>query len=384
MSASLLIVLSVALLVRVGQMLLISGSVRSKNASSAGVRLLLDMAIASLGIWAIGGAFVPGVRDAVITWPHLIGIGNSSGHVFRVLPLILIATAAIHGATAERIRSAPLLILAAGMGVFIPFLLQMSGRAGSPDSGVGIAATAGGAAALVSAIFAGARKGKFNRDLSVNFVPGHNIVLQLTGVMLLIVAYMVIAASGDLLSYRFGERTVSTLMCAMSAALVGASFGKLKFGKIDSGLALASCLGGLTAGAVGVGPTWIAVPLGCALGLIVPWSIMTLEIRFRVDDVTGVVATQLISGVLGMIVASSVAFVRDPTAWVLMWFGFVVIAPVVGAAIAAGVCLACKSQKRLRQSEDAEFDGSDLSELDVNAYPDFQQTMIKSYHLREL
>lgn len=384
MTASLLLMLSITLLVRVGQMLLISGSVRSKNASAVGVRLLLDTAIASLALWAVGGAFVPNTYDKIITWSHLIGIGSSSNHAFAVLPLILIATASIHGATAERIRSAPLLLLSACMGVAIPFLLQMSYRTGSPDSGVGIAATAGGASALVSAIFIGARKGKFNRDLSVNFVPGHNIVLQLAGVMLLVVAYLAISDTARTMGVPFIERLSATLMAAMSATLIGALFGKLKFGKIDSGLALASCLGGLTAGAVGVGPTWIAVPLGAAIGLIVPWSIMTLEIRFRIDDVTGMVATQLISGILGMIVASCVAFVREPTAWVLMWFAFILIAPVVGAGIAAGVCVLCKSQKCLRQSEDAEFDGSDLSELDVNAYPDFQQTMIKSYHLREL
>jgi Amt family ammonium transporter len=38
---------------------------------------------------------------------------------------------------------------------------------------------------------------------------------------------------------------------------------------------------------------------------------------------------------------------------------------------------------RLRAQEADEFDGMDLSEHDLNAYPDFQQTMIKSYHLRE-
>jgi ammonia channel protein AmtB len=38
---------------------------------------------------------------------------------------------------------------------------------------------------------------------------------------------------------------------------------------------------------------------------------------------------------------------------------------------------------KLRVSEAAEYDGLDLAEHDQNAYPDFQQTMIKSYHLRE-
>ena len=60
-----------------------------------------------------------------------------------------------------------------------------------------------------------------------------------------------------------------------------------------------------------------------------------------------------------------------------------VIASLAGAAIALGAFYFCKSMDQVRLPESAEFDGTDLSELDVNAYPDFQQTMIKSYHLRE-
>ena len=39
---------------------------------------------------------------------------------------------------------------------------------------------------------------------------------------------------------------------------------------------------------------------------------------------------------------------------------------------------------KIRASEADEFDGLDLAEHDIGAYPDFQQTMIKSYHLREV
>jgi len=38
----------------------------------------------------------------------------------------------------------------------------------------------------------------------------------------------------------------------------------------------------------------------------------------------------------------------------------------------------------LRISDAAEYDGLDLADHDLNAYPDFHQSMIKSYHLREL
>ena len=37
----------------------------------------------------------------------------------------------------------------------------------------------------------------------------------------------------------------------------------------------------------------------------------------------------------------------------------------------------------LRSVEADEIDGLDIGEHDINGYPDFQQTTIKSYHLRE-
>jgi Amt family ammonium transporter len=49
----------------------------------------------------------------------------------------------------------------------------------------------------------------------------------------------------------------------------------------------------------------------------------------------------------------------------------------------AAVWLVMRMTLDLRLGEADELDGSDLAEYDVNAYPDFQQTTIKSYHLRE-
>ena len=62
--------------------------------------------------------------------------------------------------------------------------------------------------------------------------------------------------------------------------------------------------------------------------------------------------------------------------------GAVVIAA-VAAAVSVAVLYALKATVGLRAREADEFDGLDLAEHDIGAYPDFQQTMIKSYHLRE-
>lgn len=369
------LLLSLLLLLRVGHALLISGSVRSKNAAGAIVRLLLDLSVACLALWAIGAAFVPvpaGDETRYITWSHFLGIGESSRVAFRVLPYILIATAAVQGATAERTRVLPVLIVTGLIAIVLPILEQISFRTRMPDSGIGLACLLGGSAALVAANTVGARKGKFNRDQSVNFVPGHNISLQLVGLLVLMVAFVGISPSAG------------TLLCASAAALAGATFGSIKFGKIDTGLTIAATLGGLCAGGVGLNPTWIAVLVGITVGTIVPFAVMTLEVRFRIDDVTAAIPTHVVGGLVGLAVASLVAFVREPSWWIFAWAALSIATMVIGGAIAFCVFFVLKSSKRVRVTEDAEFDGTDLAELDVNAYPDFQQTMIKSYHLREM
>jgi ammonia channel protein AmtB len=58
--------------------------------------------------------------------------------------------------------------------------------------------------------------------------------------------------------------------------------------------------------------------------------------------------------------------------------------PTASAAIAAATWILRKRTTKLRASDADEFDGLDLAEHDLAAYPDFQQTMIKSYHLREV
>jgi Amt family ammonium transporter len=68
--------------------------------------------------------------------------------------------------------------------------------------------------------------------------------------------------------------------------------------------------------------------------------------------------------------------------------GVHVLAIVAIAALAIALSFAMwvvlKRTTRIRASEADEFDGLDLAEHDIGAYPDFQQTMIKSYHLREV
>jgi Amt family ammonium transporter len=388
------------MLLRVGHAIWLSGSVRSKNAGSMAMRLLLDLAVVSLALWAIGAAFVPAAD------PHspprlfdaraMFGFSPNAVSAFLLLPFLMVITGAVHGAVAERMRLTPILVLVGvTAGVVFPLIVQLLTHLRPKfvvlDNSLGLACVIGGTAALIGTIMAGARKGKFNRDLSVNFVPGHNVVLQLIGVM------VVIAGWAALWSI-FAGSTVNVLLCVSAAVLAAAVFGRQRFGKVDTGLVIAGAIGGLCATSGGIAgmqptptgaqlmPTYAAVVSGALAGVIVPWVLMQLEMRLRLDDVAGTGAAHLVGGFVGLVFG---AIFREGS-WGSKFqtlSGHLLLASIAIAAAALltwVVFWAFSRRGHLRVSESAEYDGADLSELDLNAYPDFQQTMIKSHHLREL
>ena len=111
-----------------------------------------------------------------------------------------------------------------------------------------------------------------------------------------------------------------------------------------------------------------------------------LDLRFKIVDPTGGIAIHAIGGAWGTIAVA--VFMPGASLAVrakqigIQCIGLVSIAAL--ALVAAGALFVLlRATVGLRVSEDAEYDGMDLAEHDLNAYPDFQQTMIKSYHLRE-
>ncbi|HZK81026.1 MAG TPA: hypothetical protein VFC46_08170, partial [Humisphaera sp.] len=68
----------------------------------------------------------------------------------------------------------------------------------------------------------------------------------------------------------------------------------------------------------------------------------------------------------------------------VLWqiIGIIAIAA-MSALLSAALFLTLKKTVGIRSRDADEFDGLDLAEHDIGAYPDFQQNTIKSYHLRE-
>ena len=135
-------------------------------------------------------------------------------------------------------------------------------------------------------------------------------------------------------------------------------------------------------------PGWAAVVTGAVAGVIVPLAVVMIDMRLRVDDPLGVIAIHGIGGAWGTIAVGLftprvITFAQTRASQIgVQGTGLAAIA-LFSAGVAFALFYALKATIGLRPNEADEFDGLDLAEHDVGAYPDFQQNTIKSYHLRE-
>ena len=382
-----------ALLIRVGTGWYSTGQSRSKNAAGAALRNATDMAVAALAFWAVGAAIMN--RDAGLIFDAK---AHAMSQQFVQLALVLIATAPVVGAVAERSKFFPMLAAPALLAaVVVPLAGRWAWnhgwlqRMGFIDvAGASVIHVAGGLCAAAGAVLVGARSGKYNRDRSSNFIPGHSAPMASVGVMLMLAGWSpyVLAASGAANPWAAGRTAINVVLAAAAGTLVAVIVTRAKYGKPEIMLAYAGLLGALVAiSAVGGAVTTIAaVVIGAVAGVIVPIATVQLDLVWKIDDPVGGVAIHVLGGAWGTIAAGIFVpaatygeKIRDVG---VQCFGLIVIAA-LSLALSLAAFAILKKTIGLRLSEDAEWDGVDLAEHDLNAYPDFQQTMIKSYHLRE-
>jgi ammonium transporter, Amt family len=383
------------LLVRLGQAVGAMGVARAKNVASAGLRNLADLCIAILCFWALGAAVTFQMKSGLlgIEPGYLIGWRGLSPNWFSTLAVVLIATGIIGPAVAERSKLAvPLTMGALLAGLLVPLVLHWTRRGWLSQNGLidnaGAAAIhlAPALAAATAAVFVGARDGKYNRDGSSNFIPGHSVLMIFLSVMLMLAGWVPYVLSA-LPAERWAAASANVLVSAAAGGLVSLVVGQLRFGKADVLLTWSGVLGGLvsiTAAAAIVG-TPGAFVIGLVGGLVVPWMTVTIDLRWKIDDPGGFVAVHGVGGVWALLAAAIVPAMNlgdHLRSLGIQLLGIVVIA-ITTIALSGALLLFLKATTGLRCKEADEYDGLDLAEHDINAHPDFQQTMIKSYHLRE-
>ena len=391
------------LLVRIGLALYTCGMVRAKNAGGSLLRHFADICVSSLAFWAVGIAvFNPTGETSWIAAKYLFGLHGIESvmlapHVFMMLSAVLIATGIVVGALSERSSFWPSLAPTVLLGaVVVPLLTRWSGPFGwlgkmhfHDFAGASFIHVAAGFCAGTGAIIVRARNGKYNRDGSSNVIPGHSVPWASTGVLLILVGWF-----PYLFGFAFGSGSflgmiaLNVLLTTAAAGLASLAVSHFRFGKPDIYLTLSGIMGGLVAATAGadVMTNLSAVATGVIAGVIIPVLILQIDQVWRIDDPTGALVIHGFGGIWGIIATGLLGSTGPATGRV----GFIGI-QFTGLAVATGLStglsiilfLVLRNIAALRVHEEDEFDGLDLAEHDIAAYPDFQQTTIKSYHLRE-
>jgi Amt family ammonium transporter len=379
------------LLMRVGFAIHSAGMARSKNSAGAVMRQLSDLCMAVLVSWALGFAIVAsGYSFFGIEWRSLFGAANLQGTEFVYTVAVLIATGIVPGVLAERGRFWPGLAssaLLAGIVIPVAALWVQRGwldKCGMHDiGGAGWLHLPGALCAAVGAYAVGARTGKFNKDGSSTAIPGHSLPLAGIGVVFLLIGFVLFIGSGG------ATAAMNVLLAAAAGGMASASFSQMRYYKPDIHLTYAGMVGAMVAISAGADELAgiSAVIIGAVAGVIVPLAILLLDVRVRVDDPSGGISIHGVGAVWGLIASPVLA--RGATVGERLkhlganLLGIAAIG-VLTVALSVGLWMLLKRTTKIRASEADEFDGLDLAEHDIGAYPDFQQTMIKSYHLREV
>lgn len=382
-----------------GFAMLEAGLVRAKSTTEILLKNITLYAIASIMYMLMGynimypaeavNAFWPGISfmlgadhtaEAVLASGGDTYYSGMSDFFFQVV-FVATAMSVVSGAVAERMKLWSFLIFAV---VMTGFIYPLEGywkwgggfldAAGFQDfAGSGVVHMTGAVAALAGVLLLGARKGKYVNG-RINPIPGCNLPLATLGTFILWLGWFGFNGGSELKVSDVGEANavamvfVNTNMAAAGGVIAALLTAKALFGKADLTMALNGALAGLVAiTAEPLAPTagW-ATLIGAVGGVIVVFSIITLD-KMRIDDPVGAISVHGVVGFWGLI---AVVFNNTDATIGTQLMGAGVIAGWVFAASFA-TWLIIKVVIGLRVSEEEEYEGVDMSECGMEAYPEF-------------
>ena len=313
---------------------------------------------------------------------------NASDFFFQVV-FVATAMSIVSGAVAERMKLWAFVLFAVVMTSFIyPMegnwtwgggsvfgLYSLGDDFGFSDfAGSGIVHLAGAAAALAGVIILGARKGKYGPNGEVNAIPGANLPLATLGTFILWMGWFgfnggSVLKLGDIAnSNAVAMVFLNTNAAAAGGVIAALVLARMLFGKADLTMALNGALAGLVAITAGPDtPTPLAATLiGAAGGILVVFSIITLD-KMKIDDPVGAIS---VHGVVGMWGLMAVPLTNDGATFGGQFVGLLTI--LVWVFVASFITwYVIKMIMGVRVSEEEEFEGTDLSECGMEAYPEF-------------
>jgi Amt family ammonium transporter len=256
-----------------------------------------------------------------------------------------------------------------GKSVFGMFELSYSDYAGS-----GIVHLAGAAAALAGVLLLGPRKGKYTADGKVNPIPGANLPLATLGTFILWMGWFgfnggsTLKLGGIAVANEVANVFLNTNAAAAGGLIAALILARIIFGKADLTMALNGALAGLvaiTAEPADPSPL-VATLIGAVGGLIVVFSIVFFD-KIKIDDPVGAISVHGVVGLFGVLVVP----VTDAEATFMGQLGgaATIFVWVFGASLIAWFII--KMIMGIRVSEEEEYEGVDIGECGLEAYPEF-------------
>ncbi len=387
-----------------GFAMLEAGLVRAKNTTEILTKNVALFAIActmymvcGYAIMYDGGIFLKGITDfdlgGVLSASAENGFdGDSvySGASDFFFQVVFVATAMsiVSGAVAERMKLWAFLLFAVVMtGVIYPlegswtwggadvFGMYNLGDLGFSDfAGSGIVHMAGAAAALAGVLLLGPRKGKYGANGQINAIPGANLPLATLGTFILWMGWFGFNGGSVLkLGDAANAHSVAVVFMNTNAAAAGGAIAalivaRILFGKSDLTMLLNGALAGLVAiTAEPSTPTPLLATLFGALGgVLVVFSIVTLD-KLKIDDPVGAISVHGVVGLLGLLLVpvtnGDVSF-SGQIIGALTIFIWVFVASLIVWGI-------LKAVMGVRVTEEEEYEGMDLVDCGMEAYPEF-------------
>nr|AAL83555.1 AmtB2 [Stutzerimonas stutzeri A15] len=289
----------------------------------------------------------------------------------------------VSGAVAERMK----------LWAFIAFAVVMTGfiypiqgfwkwgggfldAAGFLDfAGSGVVHMAGAAAALAGVLLLGARKGKYGPNGQINAIPGANMPLATLGAFILWMGWFGFNGGSQLKMSTIEDANavaqvfVNTNMGAAGGLIAALITARLLFGKSDLTMVLNGALAGLVAiTAEPLTPSALqATLIGGVGGVLVVFSILGLD-KLKLDDPVGAISVHGVAGMWGLLAVTADQcrrFFRQSSCLglvsIFLWVFF-------ASLIVWGII---KAVMGLRVSEEEEYEGVDVVECGLEAYPEF-------------
>lgn len=385
-----------------GFAMLEAGLVRAKNTAEILTKNVALFAIACIMFMLVGyNIMYPGdnvFSSLLPKFSFLLGGDNTveavnasagatyySGMADFFFQVVFVATAMsiVSGAVAERMKLWAFLLFAV---VFTSLIYPIQGywnwgqgiltsKFGYFDyAGSGTVHLAGAVAAFVGVKLLGARAGKYSKDGKINPIPGSNLPLAALGTFILWMGWFGFNGGSELRISNIDSANnvalvfVNTNMAAAGGVIAALLLARTLFGKADLTMALNGALAGLVAitASPGTPSPLLATVIGAVGGLIVVFSIVGFD-KLKIDDPVGAISVHGVAGIWGIL---AVLLSNSEASWTGQLAGIVFITAWVGITSFV-VWFVLQKTIGLRVSAEEEFEGVDISECGLEAYPEF-------------